>query len=168
VPFFVASIIYLKLDAALIIFITAVITDAADGFVARRWNMKTRIGAIMDPIADKLLIISAYLSLVCVKGLNLPVDFPPYVPIVVISRDVIILLGAMFIYLVKSELEVRPTILGKMTTFMQMITIIFVLTRSAFSSVVWNVMILFTIVSGTEYVIIGCRQLNGGTKKGAQ
>ncbi|MBU0683388.1 MAG: hypothetical protein KJ864_03770, partial [Candidatus Omnitrophica bacterium] len=98
-----------------------------------------------------------------VKGLPEYLNMPIYVPIVVIFRDVIILLGVMIIYLLAGKIDIRPTVLGKITTFFQMLTIILVLLRCVYSPWIWNVMVLLTIVSGIDYIRIGSYQINGKT-----
>jgi len=160
-PIFIAAILYHRLGLALAIFILASITDGLDGYIARVRQEKTRLGAIMDPMADKLLIVSAYISLSIVTGLPEYLKMPVYVPIIVISRDVIILLGALIIYLNNGRLDIKPTVLGKVTTTLQMITIVSVLLQFIYSSWIWNVMIVLTIVSGLDYIRMGSRQLNG-------
>ena len=160
-PIFIAAILYHRLGIALAIFILASITDGLDGYIARVRKEKTRLGAIMDPIADKLLIVSAYISLSIVTGLPEYLKMPVYVPIIVISRDAIILLGALIIYLNNGKLDIKPTALGKVTTTLQMITIVSVLLQFIYSSWIWNVMIALTIVSGVDYIRMGSRQLNG-------
>jgi len=160
-PIFIAAILYHRLGIALAIFILASITDGLDGYIARVRKEKTRLGAIMDPIADKLLIVSAYISLSIVTGLPEYLKMPVYVPIIVISRDAIILLGALIIYLNNGKLDIKPTVLGKVTTTLQMITIVSVLLQFIYSSWIWNAMIVLTIVSGLDYIRMGSRQLNG-------
>jgi cardiolipin synthase len=161
VPFFIASILYGRLGLALGIFILASITDGLDGYIARVRKEKTRLGAIMDPIADKLLIVSAYISLSIVTALPTYLKMPAYVPIIVISRDALILLGALIIYLNNGKLDIKPTALGKITTTLQMITIVSVLLQFIHSNWVWNAMIVLTIISGIDYIRIGSGQLNG-------
>ncbi len=161
VPVFITAILYHHLDIALIIFIAASLTDALDGYLARVLGQKTEFGAIMDPIADKMLLNSAFISFSLVSGLPEYIKMPVYVPIVVISRDVIILVGVMVIYLLNGKIEARPTIIGKITTFFQMITIVSVLLRFVHSSWIWNATVLVTLASGLDYIRIGMRQING-------
>ena len=157
VPFFIAFILYSKWEIALIIFIVASLSDSLDGYVARITKHKTELGKMLDPLADKLLILSAFICLSVIGG---SFKLPFYVPIAVISRDAIILLGSFIIYVTKGKLEVKPTILGKLTTFFQMVTIVSVLARFDFSYILWNITVLFTILSGINYVLIGMKTLN--------
>lgn len=160
IPFFVALVLYSRIDLALWVFLLAVLSDALDGYIARTWKQKTKLGALLDPVADKFLIISAFVCLVFVRGLPLIIKLPPYVPIVVISRDIIIVLGVILIYITKGDIEVRPSILGKITTFLQMLTIIFVLAQFKYAVFLWNIMVVSTVISGVEYVREGSKVLS--------
>ncbi|MFH1847351.1 MAG: CDP-alcohol phosphatidyltransferase family protein [Candidatus Omnitrophota bacterium] len=161
VPAFILFVLYHRLDIAFFVFITAAVTDGLDGYIARTKNMKTRLGAVLDPIADKLLIDTAFVSFSLVSGLPQYLKMPVYVPIVVISRDVIILLGAAVIYLLSGKIKIKPSRTGKLTTFAQMLTVICILLRFVYSNWVWNIMIVLTIVSGLDYIRTGSRQING-------
>lgn len=163
VPLFIAAILYHRLGVAMGLFVIAAITDALDGYIARVRKEKTRLGAIMDPIADKLLIVSAYICLSIVTGLPEYLKMPLYVPVIVISRDALILLGALIIYLNNGKLDIKPTIIGKATTLFQMLTIVSVLAQFVYSSWLWNVMVVLTVISGLDYIRIGSGQLNGKT-----
>ena len=161
VPFFIAFTLYGKWEAALVIFIIAAVSDGIDGYIARAAKQKTELGKILDPIADKLLILSAFICLSVVKGVPPELKLPPYVPIIIISRDAIIILGAVIIYLIKGSLEIKPTLISKVTTFLQMLTVISVLLKLALSPVLWNIAVVLTVLSGAEYIIRGNRALNG-------
>ncbi len=160
VPAFIAAVMYYRLNVALCIFIVACITDALDGYLARKRNEKTDIGAILDPIADKLLLVSAFISFSMVSGLPSYIKMPLYVPIVIISRDALILGGAVVIFLIKGDLKVKPSVSGKITTFFQMITVIALLLRFVYSSWLWNITVVLTIISGIDYLRMGARQIN--------
>lgn len=159
IPFFIAAVVYSRMDIALIFFILAVISDGVDGMIARGLKQKTQLGTILDPVADKLLLISAYICLSIAKSIPEGLRLPPYVPIVVISRDVIIVLGSVIVYLIKGDLKVSPSIVGKITTFFQMLTIVCILLKFNYSYAVWNIAVLLTIVSGVDYVVKGSRSL---------
>ena len=160
VPFFIAAVAYARLDIALVVFILAVISDGVDGLVARTFKQKTEFGTILDPIADKLLLISAYICLTFVNTIPQHLKMPPYVPIIVISRDVIIIVGSVIVYLVKERLDIVPSSLGKITTFLQMMTIVCILTQFSYSHIVWNLTVLFTIFSGVDYIVKGSKFLS--------
>ncbi|MFA5142773.1 MAG: CDP-alcohol phosphatidyltransferase family protein [Candidatus Omnitrophota bacterium] len=157
IPFFIAAVVYSKLEIALAIFILAVISDGADGFIARTLKQKTRLGTILDPVADKLLLISAYICLSLAGNIPPDLRLPPYVPIIVISRDAIIVLGSIIIYVVTGDLKIAPSVLGKLTTFFQMITIVAILLRFEYSFAIWNIAVLFTVLSGVDYIFKGSR-----------
>ena len=157
IPFFIAAVVYSKLEIALFVFILAVISDAADGFIARALKQKTKLGTILDPVADKLLLVSAYICLALAVNIPSGLRLPPYVPIVVISRDAIIVLGSIIVYVVTGDLKVAPSAIGKITTFFQMMTIVAILLQFQHSFVIWNITVLFTILSGIDYIWKGSR-----------
>jgi CDP-diacylglycerol--glycerol-3-phosphate 3-phosphatidyltransferase len=172
VPFFIAAVLYYSPGkeflryVALGIFLFAVISDVIDGYVARTRYQKTKAGAILDPLADKLLLMSAFICLYY-KGSFLMdmVRFPGWIVIAVISRDVFLILGSLIIYMVHHRIEVEPTFWGKSTTFLQVISIIGILLQWPFSFVVWYVMLFFTFISAVDYFRTGIRVLNTGGMK---
>ena len=161
VPIFVMAVLYHRLDLALGIFILAAVTDGLDGYIARALDQKTKFGATIDPIADKLLIVTAFVSLSLVSGLPEYSRMPVYVPVTIISRDLIILLGAGLIYLNNGHVEIRPTVISKVTTFFQMLTIILVLIGFVYAKWVWTLTVVLTVVSGFDYIRLGSEQING-------
>ena len=94
-PIFITAIVYSRMDIALVLFTLAIISDGLDGFIARTLNQKTALGTILDPIADKILLVSAFICLSLVNNVPANLKLPPYVPIIVISRDAIIVLGSV-------------------------------------------------------------------------
>jgi CDP-diacylglycerol--glycerol-3-phosphate 3-phosphatidyltransferase len=161
IPFFIGSVVYYKSENNMIsyipfaIFFVAVISDAVDGFIARRFNQKTELGTIWDPLADKLLIIAAFITLSFSQSIPSHLRLPPWLPIIVISRDVIIVLGTIIIHLIKGGVRIVPTILGKITTFLQMMTISAVLIKFPYSFAIWNLAGAFTVISGANYILRG-------------
>lgn len=151
IPFFIAAVVYDRMTIALIVFAVAMMSDGLDGMLARAMDQKTVFGTIVDPIADKLLLVSAYICLAFTHGV------PPYVVIIIISRDVILVVGAVVVYMVTHDLKVRPSAVGKMTTFFQMLTVISVLISFDYSYIIWNVAAVFTAISGVDYMIKGSR-----------
>ncbi|MBL7156690.1 MAG: CDP-alcohol phosphatidyltransferase family protein [Candidatus Omnitrophica bacterium] len=160
IPFFISFILYSKWEMALFVFVIASISDGIDGYIARATKQRTELGKILDPIADKILILSAFICLSVAKDLSPAVKPPPYVPIVIISRDAIIVLGVLIIYFIKGHLETKPTLVSKITTFSQMVTVVSILARLAISPLLWNITVLLTVYSGLDYVIKGTRILN--------
>jgi len=162
IPFFVAAVIYYSPERdylrfiALGIFLLAVISDGLDGYIARTMNQKTVLGSYIDPIADKLLLVTAFICLTIAKNYNLPA----WVLLTVISRDIIIILGSIVVYLIKGHLEVMPSKLGKITTFFQMLTVIFVLLHFRYSYIVWTTAVVFTVLSGIGYIRKGSAVLS--------
>jgi cardiolipin synthase (CMP-forming) len=159
IPFFIAAVVYAKMDLALLFFLIAVVSDGVDGFVARTLKQKTQLGTILDPIADKMLLISAYICLSVVGTIPQHLRLPPYVPIIIISRDVIIVLGSVIVYLLKGDIKVSPSIIGKITTFFQMMTIVCILVRFEHSNLIWNIAVILTILSGIDYIVKGSRMM---------
>jgi cardiolipin synthase len=159
IPFFIAAVVYSRMDLALLFFLIAVVSDGVDGFVARTLKQKTQLGTILDPIADKLLLLSAYICFSVVANIPQHLRLPPYVPIIIISRDAIIVLGSVIVYLLKGDIKVTPSIIGKVTTFFQMITIVCILVRFSHSNLIWNIATVLTVLSGIDYVVKGSRML---------
>jgi cardiolipin synthase (CMP-forming) len=112
IPVFITALMYRRLDLALGSFVLAAITDVLDGYVARRTKVTT-LGRFLDPTADKLLLVSAFIVLPIVY------QFPVWISAVVVSRDVIIALGYLTIYLHWGSARIRVRPLGKLTTFLQ-------------------------------------------------
>ncbi len=160
IPFFIAAIVYSRMDIALFFFALAVISDGVDGFIARTHDQKTELGTILDPLADKLLLISAFICLSMIKSASLEPLLPPYVPLIVISRDVIIVLGSIMIHIITGNIKITPSAVGKITTFFQMMTIVSILVGFKYSYVVWNIAVALTVISGIDYIVKGSRVLS--------
>ncbi|MBF0522383.1 MAG: CDP-alcohol phosphatidyltransferase family protein [Candidatus Omnitrophica bacterium] len=169
VPFFIAAVFYDSPDkdylrwTALGIFLFAVISDAIDGYVARTFREKTKAGAILDPLADKLLLMSAFICLYY-KGSfwHDPIRFPGWIVIAVISRDLFLVVGGLILYLVQRTLDVAPTFWGKSTTFLQVVSVIGIFLQWPFSFIIWDVMLVFTFISAVDYIRTGMKVLNTG------
>lgn len=163
VPFFIACLVYYSADRiylknlALIIFILGVISDGLDGFIARKAKLQSKAGLILDPLGDKLLLMSAFIFLSPIS--NLELKFPLWVSFIIISRDLIIIMGAVVIYMVKQAIDVYPTKWGKFTTAFQMLSVIFVLLQSRAAVFIWWPAVIFTVISGTDYVKRGFKIL---------
>lgn len=163
VPFFIACLLYYSPEReslrffALGIFVLAVISDAIDGYIARKAQQHSQAGLVLDPLGDKLLLMSAFIVLSQIK--TLPLRFPLWVTFIVISRDTIILLGAVVIYIVKQKIDVHPTRWGKLTTTFQMSSVIVVLLQWTFSYIIWTAAVFFSVISGADYVKRGFKIL---------
>lgn len=162
VPFFIASLIYYSSQreflrfVALGIFILGVISDAVDGYIARQGKQQSQAGLILDPLGDKLLLMSAF---ICLAFDKFVVKFPLWVALVVVSRDVLILLGAIVVYIVKQNIKILPTRWGKLTTTFQMSSVIAVLLRLKFAYLLWWLAVFFTVISGMDYIMRGFKIL---------
>ena len=163
VPFFIACLLFYSPEMlflknlALIIFILGVISDGLDGFIARKAKLQSKAGLILDPLGDKLLLMSAFIFLSPMSRFEL--KFPLWVAFIVISRDMTIIIGAVVIYMVKQAIDVYPTKWGKLTTIFQMLSVICVLLQWKVASFVWWPAVIFTIISGIDYVKRGFKIL---------
>jgi cardiolipin synthase len=157
IPFFINLMIYGYYRSALAVFAAACMTDALDGMIARVTQSKTELGALLDPMADKLLIVSAFVTLVLLGML------PVWLVIVVVSRDVILVLGSLVIYFMGHALKARPSIIGKTTTVLQFLVVTLSLILKTFDYEVEGMLILhwttafFTLASGIQYVVRGTK-----------
>jgi cardiolipin synthase len=160
IPLFVILIINKHLDWALLTFAIAGITDGLDGLIARLTHQRTELGAYLDPIADKLLLFAAFVSLAIIEVI------PSWLVVIVITRDVIILMGFLVMFLTGYNPKINPSLLSKTTTTFQIVTILFVLMAWYFPAfkhlsvvAVYGTAII-TILSGIQYIYIGTRMLN--------
>lgn len=157
IPFFINLMIYGYYREGLIVFVAACITDALDGMIARLTNTKTELGAFLDPMADKLLIISAFVTLVLLDML------PVWLVIIVVSRDIILVLGSIAIYFTGHPFRAQPSIIGKATTLFQFIVVTLSLVLKNFGTEMGLMTILhwttagFTVASGIQYVMRGTK-----------
>jgi cardiolipin synthase (CMP-forming) len=166
VPFLLASLFYYRPEydflrfIALAIFFLCAITDAIDGYIARRFYQKTELGRTLDPIADKLLILTAFLCLSVLREIPLASKIPPWLTIIVLSRDAIILIGSAIIFIILKNINIQPSRLGKITTFFQMATVVASLLQFHYISWLWYITALATVLSCLGYVWIGSRVFN--------
>ncbi|MDD5005655.1 MAG: CDP-alcohol phosphatidyltransferase family protein [Candidatus Omnitrophica bacterium] len=171
VPFLITTLVYytpqkdyLRL-IALFIFALAIISDAIDGYFARVRNQKTQAGAILDPLADKFLLITAFIFLYHISNQYFDIKLPLWVILIVIFRDVILLLGGGIIILTNQENKIMPTWWGKTSTFFQMMTILFLLLKLNLSYYIWNIAVIFTLISGIDYLRKGIVMFNAQPQK---
>ncbi len=164
VPFFIASLMYYSQErnflrfVALGIFILAAISDAADGYMARKSKQQSKAGLVLDPLGDKLLLMSAFICLTMNNSLTF--RFPLWVTLIVISRDVLIILGAVVIYIVKQNINIIPIKWGKFSTAFQMLAVIAVLLQlKKYSFIFWWPAVIFTVLSGVVYINRGFKVL---------
>ena len=168
VPFFIVTILYYSPEKdylrfiVLGIFLVAVVLDVLDGYVARKFDQETKAGAILDPLADKILLISAYICIYKISVLFDAVRFPIWLVVAVISRDVILILGCAVIRLFNGDVSINPTIWGKMTVFFQVLAVIGILMQWQIFSLFWYVILILVIISGIDYILKGVKELNSG------
>ncbi|MEK7833870.1 MAG: CDP-alcohol phosphatidyltransferase family protein [Acidobacteriota bacterium] len=131
IPVFVVTAHDQRFDWALGVFFAAAVTDGLDGLVARAFNQKTQLGAILDPMADKLLLVTAFIVLT-LPNFTVTPPIPFWLTATAISRDVIIVLAALVINMTTGFSRFRPSIPGKLNTFVQITMIVFFLAANAF------------------------------------
>jgi cardiolipin synthase len=157
IPCYIGLLVYGRFDEALIVLLVAGLTDALDGAIARMKNQYTRLGAVLDPLADKMLLISGFVTLSMIHLV------PSWVTILVVSRDVILMLGTAVAHFTDSRVDITPTFLGKGTTFLQLsyvVMVIFLTSRRIDLAVMLPLlfgMIAFTLLSGLHYLYRGFR-----------
>jgi cardiolipin synthase len=148
VPIFVIYLINERFLAALTLFILAGLSDGADGLVARLLNQKSRLGSYLDPLADKFLIIAAFVVLATRDVI------PPWLTVTVITRDILILLGVLILFLTKQDIVIKPSILSKLTTCLQLATVFLVLAGNHFH--------LFSRIIPISYIATGVLTVASG------
>jgi CDP-diacylglycerol--glycerol-3-phosphate 3-phosphatidyltransferase len=149
---------------AIVIFLVAAASDGLDGYIARRYKQRSTLGAILDPIADKGLLLSAIITLSISNWSDIDPEygrFPAWFPVLVITRDAVILVGAGVLHLLNGKVQVRPSWTGKVATVLQMAAIAWVMLQLHFLPLLYVVIIagVFTFISGIIYVMDGVRQL---------
>jgi CDP-diacylglycerol--glycerol-3-phosphate 3-phosphatidyltransferase len=150
---------------AIVIFLVAAASDGLDGYIARRYKQRSELGAILDPIADKGLLLSGIITLSISNWSEVNPDygkFPAWFPVIVITRDVVILVGAAILHmLIGNTMKVRPSWTGKVATVCQMCAIGWVMLQLHFLPLLFVVIVagVFTLVSGVIYFMDGVRQL---------
>ena len=159
VPVFVILLIQGQFLKAILVFVLAGLTDALDGFLARVLHQKTDLGLYLDPLADKALIVTSFVTL-SVMGL-----IPPWLSVLVISRDFIILLGISVMTLMSIPFEIKPAAVSKVTTALQLLTVFVVLVLSYLQGPEQDGRVYFlfwltgalTVISGLNYIMRGLR-----------
>jgi cardiolipin synthase len=159
IPVFVTLLVYRRATAAFAVFVLASLTDMLDGYIARTHGQKTRLGAFLDPVADKLLLTSAFVTLTYLRVI------PFWITAVVVSRDLILTLGVLVIHISGGTVHPVPTWLGKASTVLQMATVLAAMLAVYFrlpvipKAFAWAAAVL-TVASGLQYLMQGLRQLN--------
>jgi CDP-diacylglycerol--glycerol-3-phosphate 3-phosphatidyltransferase len=174
VPVFIVEILYYFRDGeeihriiGLACFALASIMDGVDGYIARRFNQRSELGAILDPLADKLLLVSAVVLLsLHPTGNDSIVRIPLWVTAAIISRDTVILIGMVLVHMFCGHVHVHPRIAGKIATVLQMIMVIWRLLKWDAAWLPWwtTGAGVFTAISGVFYVYDGMTQLSASPR----
>jgi cardiolipin synthase len=155
IPVFIISVIYKRYDYALYLFIIAALSDMFDGLLARLKDQKTALGTFLDPLADKFLLVTAFVVFSIYDWI------PKWLTITVISRDVIIVTGWFVLYLATGRSEVKPSLLGKANIWIQSLFIAYILINinlrllSHTPRIFLLTTIGITILSGLHYIYRG-------------
>jgi cardiolipin synthase len=174
-PVFVSLLFYQKFVWALAAFVVAGITDGLDGLLARRFQQQSELGRILDPIADKMMLVTSFVVL-SMRGVfptplpkHLPVPF--WVTITVISRDIFILVGAAAINMVSGFRAFRPSFLGKVSTVVQIVAVAAVILAAQtrvgtgyYLPTIYTSVFALTLLSGIHYIFFVSRLLNEDRK----
>jgi cardiolipin synthase len=149
---------------AIAVFLLAAVSDGLDGYVARRYNQRSTLGGILDPIADKGLLLSGIITLSISNWSTVDFHygkFPAWFPVLVITRDAVIVVGSAVLHILNGKVRVRPSWTGKVATVLQMAAIAWVMLQLRLLPLLYIVFAagFFTLVSGVIYVRDGVRQL---------
>jgi cardiolipin synthase (CMP-forming) len=128
VPIVIVMIMQQRWIAAFVLFVVAGVSDAVDGFIARRFDMRSEFGAYIDPIADKALLVSIYVTLAIVGAI------PSWLAIVVVSRDVMIVAAVLLSWVMSRPVEIKPLLVSKLNTGAQIAFAAFALAANAFGA----------------------------------
>lgn len=170
IPVFVTALYYGRFGWALGLFFAAAVTDGLDGLVARNFNQKTQLGAILDPMADKLLLVTAFVIL-SLEAFTIIQPLPFWLTVAVISRDAFIVLGALVINITTGFSKFRPSAPGKINTVVQVLLIVVFLSANAFQfearylAPFYYATLAMAVFSGLHYIIHVNRLMSGEVKR---
>lgn len=162
IPPFLYLVCHKKVLEALIVFLVASATDVLDGMTARKWHQRTKIGALLDPAADKLLMTAAIIIL-SFPSISRPNTIPLWLTVMIISRDVFIVTSAFIVYRLRGQTKFPPSLSGKASTVCQMGVVLCVLLLNVLDKtpgfLLWLYILTFalTIISGFGYGLRGFR-----------
>ena len=166
IPAFVILVVYGYLGWALIVFAIAGLTDALDGVLARWSGQRTSLGAWLDPMADKLLLVTTFVVLT-IPGLGLANRLPIWLTVLIISRDVVIVLTVAIVNLAIGPRTFRPSIYGKVATATYIVTAVIAMFfnylgyHSLFVDVAVYASLAITLISGLHYISHAARTMEG-------
>ncbi len=165
VPFIVGCLLYYAPDrealrwVAVGLFVLGMLTDALDGYIARRQHQETPLGALLDPIADKCLILGTLISCSVIRGLPPSMRIPAWFNLTVISRDALVVAGSLIVFLTQGTWHVRTSRLGKWATFGQMLVVPTVLLGLPGRDPLLLAVAAVTVISAVAYVRMGAKVL---------
>lgn len=168
VPMFVLQVLYYVRSGqewhrlvAILAFAVAAISDGVDGYIARHYNQRSELGAVLDPLADKLLLVAGIVLLSLNNGAALP-RIPLWLTVTILSRDLLLLIGLGLLHYLNCQVAVRPVFVGKIATVLQMICVIWGLLKWPGNWLFyWSLAAaVFTGVSGLIYIWLGIRRLS--------
>jgi cardiolipin synthase len=163
VPFLIVMIMQERWEAAFVLFVAAGLSDAADGFIARHFDMRSEFGAHIDPVADKALLVSIYVTLAVVGAI------PGWLAIAVVSRDAMIVGAVLLSWVMHRPVEIKPILVSKLNTAAQIGFAAFALAAHAFGfgfggvavEVAMAVVAALTIASAGAYLGGWLRHMTG-------
>jgi len=161
IPVFISFLIYSTSKPilrffAVGVFIIAILSDFFDGLVARMKKEKSEYGQVLDPLADKLLMLTAFISLYLLPHFKVYL----WLVLIVVSRDVILFLGVIVLHFLKIEVTIIPSLWGKLTTFFQMFTVLWILIGLDGYFFICVLAAIFTLISGIDYLSRGVKEIN--------
>ncbi len=176
IPVFVTLLFYQRFISALAVFVLAGLTDGLDGLLARRFGQQSQLGTVLDPIADKLMLVTAFivLSMRSVFPQPLPSHLPVpfWVTVAVISRDVFIIVGAAAINMMTGFRGFRPSWLGKLNTAVQIIGIAAIMFAASvpyytgyYLPTVYAAVFTLAVLSGLHYIFFASKLMNEDRKQ---
>ena len=166
VPCIVASLLYYTPErdwlrwVAFGLFLAGVISDGVDGFVARSQRQQSQLGTLLDPLADKFLILGTLISLSTIRAIPEWMRLPGWFNLIIISRDVVLVAGTVVLFLLTGKLSVRPSWVGKCTIVAQMAVIPMALLGMPGLPIVLMVVAGLTVVSGLGYMWMATKMLS--------
>ena len=162
VPVIIWLLITGRMQAAFLVFVAAGISDAVDGFIAKRFNSQTELGSYLDPLADKLLLVSVFVTL------GLRGEMPVWLPIAIVTRDLLIVSAVVLSWLLSKPVRIQPLVVSKLTTAAQILLAAVVLADAGWqlelgvvrSLLVWSTAAL-TVASLAAYMQAWLRHMGG-------
>ncbi len=158
-------VIFLQRDMfqmAILVFTIAGVSDGLDGFIARYFNQRTELGAYLDPIADKFLLIASFVTL------GVQQHIPGWLAVIVISRDIVIVMGIAVLNIMDIKIRIHPTLISKVTTFVQLFTVFLTLlypqnpSEPLIKNVMFWITAVLTTISGLHYMMLGLNTFQNG------